>query len=52
MAASDHDCLAKMNIASLDKYKQMQRTLERVNNSIKSITETNRKILFSISFIE
>ncbi len=44
MVSSDHDCLMKMNVAALDKYKQMHQTLERVNNSVKSINDSNRKI--------
>ncbi len=44
MVSSDYDCLTKMNVASLDKYKQMQQTLERTNNSVKTINDSNRKI--------
>ncbi len=46
MVSSDYDCLSKMNIESLDKYTHMHRTLERVNNSIKSINDSNRKIYY------
>jgi uncharacterized protein YukE len=35
-----------MNTALLDKYKQMHQTLERVNNSIRTINDSNRKIYF------
>ena len=48
VAASDYDCLTSMNTASLDKYKQMQQTLERVNNSVRSMNESNRKRSFSV----
>ena len=43
VAASDYDCLGKMNGASLDKYKEMQHKLEGVNNSVRSMNESNRR---------
>jgi hypothetical protein len=48
VVSSDYDCLITMNTASLDKYKQMHRTLERVNNSIRTINDSNSKIYFII----
>jgi len=46
VVSSDYNCLTTMNTALLDKYKQMHQTLERVNNSIRTINDSNRKIYF------
>lgn len=49
LVAADYDCLNKMNDVALDKYKQMGRTLERVNTSVRSMNESNRSNVLSTS---
>jgi hypothetical protein len=43
VVSSDYDCLTQMNTAALDKYNQMHRKLQHVNNSIRTINDTNCK---------
>jgi hypothetical protein len=43
VVATDYDCLSQMNTAALDKYNQMHRRLQHVNNSIRTINDTNCK---------
>ncbi|CAF2847842.1 unnamed protein product [Rotaria sp. Silwood2] len=41
LVASDYDCLNQMNAAALDKYNQMRRKLEHVNDSVRTMNDSN-----------
>lgn len=43
VVANDYDCLSQMNIAALDKYNQIHRKFQHVNNSIRTTNDTNCK---------
>lgn len=43
MITSDYDCLNQMNNAALDKYNQIHRRLQHVNNSVRTLNDTNCK---------
>ena len=44
VVTSDYECLSQMNSAALDKYNQMHRQVQRVNNSIRTMNDNNGKI--------
>ncbi len=43
MISSDYDCLTQMNTAALDKYNQIHRKLEHVNDSMRTMNDKNCK---------
>ncbi len=43
MVANDYDCLTQMNTAALDRYNQVHRKLQHVNNSIRTMNDANCK---------
>jgi hypothetical protein len=47
VVASDYECLTQMNSAAFDKYNRMYQCLQHVNNSIRTMNDTNGKRLFS-----
>ncbi|CAF0829174.1 unnamed protein product [Rotaria sp. Silwood1] len=47
LVTSDYDCLSQMNTAALDKYNQMRRKLEHVNNSVRTMNDTNSTKMLS-----
>lgn len=43
MVTSDYDCLNRMNTTALDKYNQMHRKLQNVNNAMRKMNDANSK---------
>ncbi|CAF0835796.1 unnamed protein product [Adineta steineri] len=47
LVTSDYECLNQMNTTALDKYNQMNRKLQHVNNSIRTMNDTNSTKMLS-----
>ncbi|CAF1337929.1 unnamed protein product [Adineta steineri] len=47
LVTSDYECLNQMNTTALDKYSQMNRKLQHVNNSIRTMNDTNSTKMLS-----
>jgi len=41
VVSNDYDCLNQMNALALDKYNQIERKLERLNETVRTMNESN-----------